>query len=112
MTSLNQRLENIAVLFGDVLGKTYHYKKPAHKTPPYAVWAETGEGDSFQGDNGKGEQLIEGTLDFFTLTEFDPCVDGFQNVLEQLAGGSWELANVDYEDETRLIHYAWRWEAR
>ena len=81
MTSLNSKLQGVGVLFGDVLGKTYHYRKSDRVAPPYAVWMEDGEDDSLYTDDTKGEQAIAGTLDFFTKNEFDSCVDGFQNVL-------------------------------
>ena len=108
MTSLNNKLQNIGVLFGDVLGKTYHYHKSDRAKPPYAVWMEDGEDDSLYTDEGKGEQAIAGTLDFFTKTEFDSCVDGFQNVLDANMA-RWSLNSVQYEDETGLIHYSWEW---
>lgn len=64
MISLNTKLQNIGVLFGDVLGRTYHYRKSDRVKPPYAVWMEDGEDDSLYTDGDKGEQAIAGTLDF------------------------------------------------
>ena len=110
MTSLNERLQGIAVIFGNVLGKTYHYRKKDRVKAPYAVWAENGEPGSFSGDGKKGEQGIAGTLDFFTLDEFDPLVDDFQTALADRFGSSWSLIDVQYEEETNLIHYSWSWE--
>ena len=46
MISLNSKLQDIGVLFGDVLGRTYHYRKSDRAKPPYAVWMEDGEDDS------------------------------------------------------------------
>lgn len=108
MTSLNDRLRDIGVLFGDVLGSTYHYKKPDRVSPPYAVWMEDGEDDQLYVDSGKGGQAIAGTLDLFTLTEFDTTVDNFQSVLDANMA-RWTLESVQYEDETHLIHYRWEW---
>jgi hypothetical protein len=73
------------------------------------VWAETGESDSFNADNGKKEQVIEGTMDFYTETEFDPLFDEIQSVLDEMCCG-WVLDSVQYEDSTKLIHYTWNWE--
>ena len=111
MTSLNERLINIGISFGAACGACYHYEKPAGTRAPYVVWAEDGEPGGFSGNNKKGEQAIGGTLDFYTLTEFDPLVDALQTVLESQFGGSWVLESVQYEDETKLIHYGWAWEA-
>ena len=111
MISLNDRLRTIAEAFGFALAETYHYEKPPKVRAPYAVWAEDGEPDSFAGDGLKHEQAISGTLDFYTLTEFDPLVDELQDVLAAQFGASWSLNSVQYEDETKLIHYSWDWEA-
>ena len=108
MTSLNSKLQDIGVLFGDVLARAYHYRKSDRAAAPYAVWMEDGEDDSLYTDNGKGEQAISGTLDFYTKTEFDACIDGFQNVLNANMQ-RWSLNSVQYEDDTGLIHYSWEW---
>ena len=79
--------------------------------PPFLVWAETGETTSFDADNGKREQSIEGTADYYTLTEYDSTIDAIQNAVNTLGCG-WVLANVEYEDETKLIHYSWTWRIR
>ena len=117
MRSLIDRLRHIAARFG-LIGTTnpehpasvHHYEKPANTRAPYLVWAEDGEPGSFFGDSRKGEQAIGGTLDLYTLTEFDPLIDEAQEALSELFGSSWVLEDVLYEDETKLIHYAWRWE--
>ena len=88
----------------------YHYERAEDFTLPYGVWGEDGEADSFHGDNKKKEQVIAGYLDFYTQTEFDPLVDEIQITLDDLENCSWNLDSVLYEDETKLIHYSWRWE--
>jgi hypothetical protein len=117
MRSLTDRLRHIAERFGligtidsDHPASVHHYEKPANTRAPYLVWAEGGEPAGFSGDSKKGEQAIGGTLDLYTLTEFDPLIDEAQDALAELFGSSWALDDVLYEDETKLIHYAWRWE--
>ena len=75
---------------------------------PAIVWAETGEDESFHSDNRKSEQRIIGTVDLFTKTEFDDLIDSVQTALENL-GLTWALESVQYEDETKVIHYEWTW---
>ena len=87
----------------------YHYERAEDYQIPYGVWAEQGESDSFHADNGKKEQVIEGVLDFYTQAEFDALVDDIQEILNQMASG-WILDSVQYEDETKLIHYSWSWQ--
>lgn len=75
---------------------------------PAIVWAESGEEDSFNSDNNKSEQRIIGTVDLFTKTEFDSLIDDVQSTLSSL-GLTWALESVQYEDETKVIHYEWTW---
>lgn len=88
----------------------YHFERPEEQGPPYAVWQEEGEKNAFSANNRKEEQTIEGTLDFFTQTEFDPLVDDIQDALNSIENCSWNLDTVQYEDNTKLIHYTWSWE--
>ena len=76
--------------------------------PPFCVWAEDGE-NGFNAGNRKAEQAITGTVDYYTLREYDPAVDNIQTALNSLRI-PWQLNSVQYEDETNLIHYEWTWE--
>ena len=76
--------------------------------PPFCVWAEDGE-NGFNAGNRKAEQAITGTVDYYTLQEYDPTLDNIQAALNSLRI-PWQLNSVQYEDETNLIHYEWTWE--
>lgn len=89
--------------------KVYHYWRPRLEAP-FCVWAEEGEGDSIWTNNHKQEQVITGTIDYFTLTEYDPMVDAIQEQLNQIETLGWNLSAVLYETDTNLIHYSWDWE--
>lgn len=110
MTSIQSKLrsiyENLNMISDDLT--VYHYERAEDYSLPYGVWTEEGESDSFNADNGKKEQVIEGSLDFYTETEFDPFIDDIQGVLDSTCCG-WVLESVQYEDETKLIHYSWSW---
>lgn len=85
-----------------------HYN--AHKKPDkYIVWAEDTETDSGHGDNRKTIQVIQGTLDYFTKTEFDPIFNQVQDVLNSM-DIAWKLNSIQYEDDTSYIHYEWVWQ--
>ena len=90
----------------------YHYWR-SRLAAPFVVWAEDGEGGSFDADDRKKEQVVTGFVDFFTRTEFDPIADTIQDALYGLQSEpfTWRLDSVQYEDETNLIHYQWTWEA-
>ena len=75
----------------------------------YIVWAEDGEGDPLELDNNKVEQVITGTIDLFTKSEYDELIDTIQDALNQNSI-SFNLSSVQYETETEYIHYEWRFE--
>lgn len=89
--------------------KVYHYWRPRLQAP-YLIWAEEGEGDSLWISNHLQEQVIKGTVDYFTKTELDPVVDEIQENLNGVEGLGWNLDTVMYEDETNLIHFSWNFE--
>lgn len=108
MTALTEKLSRIHEELNKIEDTTfYHYWRPAKVKSEYGVWAEDGEQDSFNGDNIKLEQQIHGTVDYFTLKEFNPVLDEIQEALQNVAPGAWSLLSVQYEDETNLIHYEW-----
>lgn len=92
----------------EVPAELFHYH--AFKKPDqYIVWAESGEGQSLYADNRKCEQAIEGTIDYFTKTDLDPNLDAIQEALKS-AEISFFLNSVQYEEETKYIHYEWKFE--
>lgn len=107
MISLQNKLAQLGTAFGVLTERAYHYWRTSVE-PPYLIWAESGEEDSFHSDDQKAEQAISGTVDVFTRTEFDPLLDDVQDTLEAL-GVAWSLSSVQFEEETNLIHYEWSW---
>lgn len=106
--SLIKKLEKIKDTLNTIDATVYHYKA-FNQTKDYIVWAESGEADSFHGDNRKTEQVITGTIDFFTKTEYSTIIDDIQNALNN-AEISFLLNSVQYEEETNIIHYEWTFE--
>ena len=106
MQSLQNKLMRVRDALVSVTAKTYHYRRPSTVQKEYIVWAEDSEDASFNADNRKAEQQIHGTIDYFTQQEFDPLIDSIQNALDE-ARVSFRLNAVDYEDDTKLIHYEW-----
>ena len=101
------RLKNILIGVDPDL-PVYHYQRPSRESlDRYVIWAEQVEVNSLMVGNRKAEQQIQGTIDLFTLTEFDPAVDGIQEALDAAEHVTWELTSVQYEDETAFIHYEW-----
>lgn len=107
MLSLQSKLHQIGVSLAGITTNCFHYWRPV-TTVPCLMWAESGEENSFDADNHKQEQNITGTCDFYTKTEFDPLIDEIQEALDDM-GLTWSLNSVQYEDETKMIHYEWNW---
>lgn len=104
---LQSKLEQIGTALASVTTNCWHYFRP-NQNFPCIVWAETGENNSFYSDSKKSEQRVTGVVDAFTKTEYDPMLDGIQTALTNL-GLTWTLDVVQYETETKLIHYTWSW---
>lgn len=77
----------------------------------YIVWAEDMEVESMEVDNYKAGQTVEGTIDYFTKSEDDENILNIPKALNAARIG-WELNSVQYEDETRFIHYEWLFRVR
>lgn len=110
MSSLSDKLMLIRDALAPTATKVFHYWRTNAK-PPYLIWMEDGEDQSFSADNRKHEQQIHGTADYFTKLEFDPAIDRIQDALNAVTSGAtgWTLTAVQYEEETSLIHYTWDW---
>ena len=88
-----------------------HHYQAMDKQDKYCVWAEDGESGNLDADNVKAEQTITGTIDYFTRDDDDTAPDAFQQAFNA-AGFGWSLNSVQYEDDTRYIHYEWLFRVR
>lgn len=106
--SLVLKLKILAAAFAPLADHVYHYWRPRPKgVNRYIIWAEDTEDNSLNGDNKKLEQGLHGTIDLFSIDEFDPLIDEIQNKLNDIENLSWALSSSQYEDETGLVHYEW-----
>lgn len=87
-------------------GNAYHYQAPDNTEVPYIVWAEDDRVDLLAG-NSHAEKAWQGTIDLYTHTEADGLIDTIEELLE--GSFSWRLESVQFEEDTRLIHYEWVW---
>lgn len=92
----------------EVIPDVFHYEAWS-KPDKYIVWAEDGEADSLSADDKKTDQVLQGTIDYFTKTEYDPNFELIQEKLNSI-DISWKLNSVQHEEETGYIHYEWVWE--
>ena len=108
MKSLQTNLKKIRDVLNSTSanGRIGHYRRPTSFTPSWIVWQESDEDTSHSTNNHKDLQQIAGTIDCYTQIEYDPLLDEIQEALDS-AGIGFRLNSVQYEDETKLIHYEW-----
>lgn len=105
MFSKIRQIEEILLTITD---KVYHYE--AMDSPDqYIVWAEEMEGSSVEGDDRKINQSIQGTIDYFTKSDWDENVEKIQKALKENCI-SFYLNSVQIEEDTGYQHYEWVWE--
>lgn len=71
---------------------------------PFIVWAED-EGDELVLDERNSERITTGTVDLFTR---DPSKRAtVETAFRSIDGFYWRTNSVQYEDETKLLHFEW-----
>ncbi len=87
----------------------YHYDT-VKKICPYGIWGETGQsGNTRHASNKTTAQVIEGFVEYFTKTEYDPVVDEIQSGFND-THTPWRLEYVDYDYDNQVIIYRWQWQ--
>lgn len=102
---MNEIIE--AILLG-ISQNVYCYTAPGNHPIPYIVYGVDGENVLSAGD-GRAETADSGYVDFFTKDPEDKVMNEIPAALDA-AGISYYLNSVQYEEETGLLHYEWRWE--
>lgn len=107
MMSLQNKIADLQTALTGVSENVYHFRRPANGVKSgYIVFAEMGEDSDTWGNNHKSEQAVTVSVDYFTQNEFDSVVDSIQEALNSIRCG-WRLEDIQYEDDTNLIHYTW-----
>lgn len=107
MLVLQSKLQQIGEAYSKSIANSFHYTRPKGLTS-FLVWQEDGEGNSFHFDLHGREQGIHGTTDYYTQTEYDENIDTIQAINNSLFI-VWRLNSVQYEEDTKFIHYEWEW---
>lgn len=102
------KLSDLGDALQQVIPDVFHYEAWA-KPDKYIVWAEDAESNASYADNHKTDQVIQGTIDYFTKTEFDNTVVLIQHKLNSI-DVAWQLSSIQHEKDTGYIHYEWIFE--
>lgn len=81
------------------------------QTPAGDAWGivnETAEADAIWADDEQQEQAMRGYVSLFARTL--GALPGQVQAVLNAQGVSWRLDAQDYEPDTKLLHYTWRWE--
>lgn len=105
---MNDALKKIKQALLSVSQNVYHYKAQKQEGN-YIVWSEDSGGENSWADDVCTYQAVSGTIDYFTKTEYDPMVEQIQAALNT-GDIVWQLNSVQYEDDTKYMHYEWEWE--
>lgn len=102
-------LVNLKELLLTITPNVFHYEAHA-QTGNYIVWAEDGQSDSLYADDCMSNQVLQGTIDYFTKIEFDTVFEEIQSKLNSLEELTWRLNSIQNEKDTGYIHYEWIFE--
>ena len=107
MTPISVKLKKIRDALLTTGASVYHYRRPPNLNGSI-VWAERSDsGDYLYADNKLNEQIVTGSIQYWTLNEYDSVIDSIQEALNSISSIAWRLSFVDYEDDTGLIYYEW-----
>lgn len=88
------------------LAVSVHHIEAYQQEPPYLVWREVGT-LQLSGDGETSESGMRVALDYFTAQEYDPLPQQLQTLLAAQDEVCLSDAEIDYEDDTKLLHYAY-----
>lgn len=98
--------EKIIAAHTAVTDAVSHFERP--KSERYFVWQADGNKD-LTADDTHAEKAVTGSTDLFTKIEFDPWAEAIGESFSSY-GIAWTLADVQFEEDTGIIHFTWEWE--
>lgn len=84
-----------------------HHSWSGKQPPTYGVYAED-EVQALWADGKKAEEALHGTVDLYTRDDTAQPRVNVEAALD-LMPIYYELASIQYEEETGYIHYEWAW---
>lgn len=84
----------------------YGWEKNLMPTTDHIVYAEE-SGDDFLGDGKHAETGTEGTVDLYTRDYTETTKNKVEAALEGLENVVWRLNSIQFENDTRYVHFEW-----
>ena len=104
----SDKIKKVKKALVNIIPRSYHYEAPDKAKTPYAVWYEERQ-DSLNADDKAAETTIDGVVHYFTKKEYDDIPD---ELFEAFTAADICIAlnSIQYEEDTKIIHYEWTWE--
>lgn len=77
----------------------------------YIIWGEE-DVEPLRAGMKQAERIIHGYVDLFTRDDSTTIVSTVETELNKIEGFSFWLNSIQFEEETGLIHYEWKWSAQ
>lgn len=98
-----------ALQINDTPMRFAHFAWSSAPAGDYGVYGEDG-GDQFDADNRFGERVVTGSVDWYTRTDDEVGKDKIEELFKDLQDSccfAWYLNTIQYENDTRFLHYEW-----
>ena len=102
------KLQDLKTMLLTIGPPVYHYFASG-QTGNYILWAEDGSGSALYADDHIDRHTIQGTIDYYTKTEYDPVAKQIEDALNG-SDVSWYPGPVQHEQDTGYIHHEYIWE--
>lgn len=102
---MNETIKNILL---SISKSVYLFTAKSNAKTPYLVYGVDGD-NSLHAGNSRVETVDSGYIDLFTKKSDDPLIKDIPAALDA-AEVSFYLNSVQFENETNILHYEWRWE--
>lgn len=102
------KLQDLKTMLLTIGPPVYHYFASG-QTGNYILWAEDSSGSALYADDHIDRHTIQGTIDYYTKTEYDPVAKQIEDALNG-SDVSWYPGPVQHEQATGYIHHEYIWE--
>ncbi len=92
-----------------VTEEVYHLEPTDEAQIPYIVWAEDTQSGGIYSDCQTKKVTLQGTIDYYTTTEYDENVGLINDALNAAYIPHW-IGSIQHDKNTGITHYEWIFE--
>lgn len=98
--TIREALEALTIPFA-------HFSWSGTPPAPYGTWGEDGTADTVHAEGAHKERADSLTVHLFTRDDTGADAALVEQALGSVTACAWDLAAVQFEHPTRLVHYTW-----